>query len=399
MNATKTNNLKALPIFLAFLCMGFGDVVGPMVGLAKDSFSLSNFSAQLLSFTGFIMFAVLSIPVGIYQDKKGKKFILLLGLFIAFIGLIIPILNGMYGPRVEFSAESKGEFYIILLSLLLLGAGATILQVSGNPLMRDVSAPGKYSSNLSLAQSVKAIGSSLGFLLPPLLVIAFDMDWSILFPVYTVLIFITILWISATKIQEKKETNAVRASLRSSFKLLGNGYVLMMVLTIFFYVGAEVSMSSQVPILMKEVYGIANVGLWVSWALFFLPILLGRFLGSLILRILSPPRFLMITVVLAIAGILLLLFGNQVLAFTGIVLVGLGFANIFPLVFSITVEKMPERTNELSGLMVTAIAGGAIIPPITGAVADVSSVLLGFIVPLVILGYIVIVAYSNLKKG
>ena len=75
---------KTLPIFFVFLCMGFGDVVGPLVSLVKESFALSNFLAQLLSFSGFIMFGILSIPMGVFQDKKGKKFILLLGLIIAF---------------------------------------------------------------------------------------------------------------------------------------------------------------------------------------------------------------------------------------------------------------------------------------------------------------------------
>ena len=72
--------LKASPIFLAFLCMGFGDVVGPMVGLAKESFQLSNFTAQLHPLMGFIMFGLLSVPLGILQDRKGKKFLLVSGL-------------------------------------------------------------------------------------------------------------------------------------------------------------------------------------------------------------------------------------------------------------------------------------------------------------------------------
>jgi fucose permease len=394
----KTNPMKAAPIFFAFLCMGFGDAVGPLVSLAKDTFELTNFVAQLLAFSGFIMFGVLSIPMGVFQDKKGKKYILLLGLTIAFIGLIIPILNGMYGPKVAFDAASNSRFYMLLISVLLLGAGATILQVAGNPIMRDVSAPGKYSSNLSLGQAVKAIGSSLGFLLPPFVATYFGMDWSILFPIYAVLILITFLWTKSTPIVEKKDPDAHPASFASSLKLLGNGYVLLMVLGIFLYVGAEVSMSSQVPILMKEAYGIENFGLWVSWALFFLPIFLGRLFGSGILRLIPANRFLKITVLLSIIGILMLLFGDKTTAFAGIFMVGLGFANIFPLIFSIAIEHMPERTNELSGLMVTAIVGGAFIPPITGYVADLTGIMGGFFVPLLCMVYITILAFTIANK-
>lgn len=396
MNQNKST-FSALPIFFAFLCMGFGDAVGPMVGLAKESFQLSNFVAQLITFSGFIMFGVLSIPLGIFQDQKGKKYILLLGLFIAFIGLVVPIFNGMYGPKVELQADSNLKFYMLLISVLLLGAGATILQVAGNPIMRDVSAPGKYSSNLSLGQSIKAIGSSLGFLLPPFVAKYYGMDWSILFPIYAILILVTFLWTRSVKIREIKDPDSNPATFLSSLKLLGNGYVFLMVLGIFLYVGAEVSMSSQVPILMNESYGITDIGLWVSWALFFLPIFLGRLLGSAILRIMEADKFLKLTTMLAILGILMLLFGEKSIAFAGIFLVGFGFANIFPLIFSIAIERLPSRTNELSGLMVTAIVGGAFIPPLTGYVADVAGIIGGFIVPLACVIFITWLAFYNKK--
>ncbi|MEI7983230.1 MAG: MFS transporter [Bacteroidota bacterium] len=384
---------KTYPIFLAFLCMGFGDVVGPMVSLAKESFSLSNFTAQLLPLMGFLMFGLLSVPLGIFQDRKGKKYLLLLGLIVAFAGLIIPIFNGMYGPVVKFDTASGDEFYILLFSLLLLGAGATTLQVSGNPIMRDVSPPGKFSSNLSMGQSIKAIGSSMGFLLPPLVARPLGLDWTILFPVYAILILITLVWVYATNIEHKRDPGSKPVSLVACLKLLGNGYVAMMVLAIFFYVGAEISMSSGVPILLKEKYGITNFGLLVAWALFFLPIIAGRFGGALILRSLAPKKFLFFTVLLSLLGILMMLFGSMTLAYAGIVFTGLGFANIFPLIFSITVDRMPERSNELSGLMVSAIIGGAIIPPVMGLVADKTALLAGFAVPLVCVLYI---AWSTL---
>lgn len=395
----KRNNFTALPIFFAFLCMGFGDAVGPLVGLAKDTFELSNFVAQLISFSGFIMFGLLSISLGVFQDKKGKKYILLLGLGIAFIGLLVPMLNGMYGPKVKIDPESDLKFIMLLVSVLLLGAGATILQVAGNPIMRDVSPPGKYSSNLSLGQSIKAIGSSIGFLVPPLATAYFGLDWSILFPIYAILILGTFMWTRATKIREVKDPESNPASFVSSLRLLGNSYVFFMVFGIFLYVGAEVSMSSQVPILMDEVYGISEIGLWVSWALFFLPIFLGRLIGSAILRVMDANVFLKATALLSIAGILMLLFGDKTVAFAGILLVGFGFANIFPLIFSIAIEVMPRRTNELSGLMVTAIVGGAIIPPLTGLVADQSDVITGFFVPLACLIYITWLAFFNKKMA
>ena len=75
--------LRTLPVFLAFLAMGFADAVGPFVSLAKNEFQLSNTVASLIPFVGFSMFGLLSIPMGVFQDKRGKKFVLMLGLVVA----------------------------------------------------------------------------------------------------------------------------------------------------------------------------------------------------------------------------------------------------------------------------------------------------------------------------
>ena len=389
---------KTYPIFLVFLCMGFGDVVGPLVGLSKDTFQLSYTMAQLIPFSGFLTFALLSVPVGILQDKKGKKYILMLGLSVALSGLILPMLNGMYGIMPEFNPEERLQFYVLLTSILLLCAGATILQVVGNPVMKDVSPKGAYSKNLSLAQSIKAVGSSLGFLLPPLVVYLWDLDWSFLFPVFSVLILITLFQVKPLKILEDKDAGSGAATVKSCISLLKNGYVLMMVTAIFLYVGAEVSMSSGIPILLKENFSIEGFSLWVSWGLFFLPILLGRYAGAMILGKVSAKKFLIATVFLALVGVIAMFASNQVLTYAGVILVGLGFANIFPLVFSITIEEMPARANELSGLMVSAISGGAVVPLIMGSISDISDVLTGFLVPLVCILYLIIISFISLMK-
>lgn len=387
---------RSWPVFLVFLAMGFGDVVGPLVSLVKKTFELSNFTAQLLPMTGFLMFGLLSVPMGLVQDRKGKKIVLTAGLLLALLGLLLPLFSGMYGRPIEVTPGDLTKYYIVLLSILLLCAGATLLQVCGNPVMRDVSAKGAYSSNLSLAQSVKAVGSSLGFLLPPLVAQGLGWDWSILFPIYAVIVLITLAACAPLKLATERDPSFKPATFGSCFTLFGgNRFVMTMVLGIFFYVGAEVCFSSGVPLLLKEKFGLDQFGLWISWSLFFLPILIGRFVGAAILKTLKPSTFLKISVALALLGICSVFCGYQATTFVGIVLVGLGFANIFPLIFSITVDAIPERSNEISGLMVTAIAGGAILPPVMGVVADHVGVVAGFVVPLVALVYILWVAISQ----
>ena len=387
---------RAWPVFLVFLAMGFGDVVGPLVSLVKKTFELSNFTAQLLPMTGFLMFGLLSVPMGLVQDRKGKKAVLTAGLLLALLGLLLPLFSGMYGKPISVTPGDLTKYYVVLVSILLLCAGATLLQVCGNPVMRDVSGKGEYSSNLSLAQSVKAVGSSLGFLLPPLVARWLGWDWSILFPIYAVIVLVTLVACVPLRLETERNPASKPATFGTCFALFGgNRFVMTMVVGIFFYVGAEVCFSSGVPLLMKEKFGLDQFGLWISWSLFFLPILIGRFVGAAILKKLKPAIFLKLSVALAILGVCAVFSGHQALTFFGIVLVGLGFANIFPLIFSIAVDAMPERSNEISGLMVTAIAGGAILPPVMGMVADRFGVVVGFIVPLVALAYILWVAVSQ----
>lgn len=379
---------RSAPIFLAFLVMGFGDVVGPLVGLAKEEFVLSNTVAFFLTFVGFIMFGILSVPMGIYQDRKGKKFVLQLGLFIALIGLVLPIL-------------SLKTFPLLLLAVLFLGAGATILQVAGNPIMRDVSEEGKYSRNLSLGQFVKAIGSLSGPVLPVLAARYWNADWKIVFPIYSIVVLITLIWVSTLKVEEKKHENSKPATLASCLALLKNNYVLLMVLAIFLYVGAEVSMSSGIPLYLKDQFqiDIQKLGL-LGTGLFFTALMVGRFLGGVLLTWIKPKPFFISTSLIAILSVLLLFLGNEAIAVVAVILIGLSFANIFPLVFSITIDHMPEKTNELSGLMIMAIVGGAIVPPIMGMVQDLtSSILTGFLVPWLAIAYVTYVAVYNLKKA
>lgn len=188
------------------------------------------------------------------------------------------------------------------------------------------------------------------------------------------------------------------ATLGSCFSLLSNRFVLLMVLGIFVYVGIEICLSSGVPILLSSHYGI-DLKTWglLGNAFFFIAILTGRFLGSVILSWVKPHSFFRMTVALSVLGLLLIFVDNQVVTLAGVFITGLGFANIFPLIFSITVDSMPERANEISGLMVTAIAGGAFIPPLMGLLADATSVRFGFIVPLAGIAFIALLTMVKPK--
>ena len=378
--------LRVLPVFLAFLAMGFADAVGPFVSLAKSEFQLSNTVATLIPFVGFSMFGLLSVPVGVFQDKRGKKFVLMMGLLVTLAGLL----------NASFGLNSFGRF---LVTVLLVGAGAAILQVAGNPIMRDVSGEGKYARNLSLGQFVKAIGSLSGPVIPVAAARFFGVSWKVIFPIYAVAILVTVLAVSALRV-ERGQAERKAATLGSCLALLKNGFVLAMVAVIFLYVGAEVCVSAGIPLFLKERFDIdINSAGLLGTGLFFTALTIGRLSGGVILNWMAPRKFFLATCAVSVAGLLGLWLPDRTLAVASFFLVGLGFANIFPLVFSLAVESLPERTNELSGLMVTAIVGGAFLPPFMGFAADHSTVQISFLVPLAAILYVSVTAVSNLRRA
>ena len=224
------------------------------------------------------------------------------------------------------------------------------------------------------------------------------MGWEVLFPIYSALLLLTVVILNMTRITENMEKASEPATFRSSFVLLSDPFILLMVIGIFLYVGAEVSISSGIPLLLEEQFGIDIQKLGVAGSgFFFIAIMTGRFLGSVILNWIRAKVFLLITSILSLLAIGGLFSGNETLTIISIFIVGLGFANIFPLIFSITVDRTPERANELSGLMVTAIVGGAILPLIMGFVADITSLIFVIIVPMLAIVYVLYVALRTMK--
>jgi len=223
----------------------------------------------------------------------------------------------------------------------------------------------------------------------------FGVGWYVIFPVYSIALIVALVATSTLHLQRKVADPEV-ATMRSCLSLLQNPYVLAMTGAIFLYVGAEICVSAGIPLFLKEQYNldIARIGL-LGTGLFFISLTIGRLCGSLVLNWIEPTTFLLLTCISSLVGLLGIFAPFRSVAVAGFVLVGLGFANVFPLLFSAALERMPERANELSGLMVTAIVGGALLPPMMGLVADHSTVRIGFIVPVAAIVYVSAVALMN----
>ena len=383
MNNSKIRLQKTLPVFMSFIVMGFVDIVGVATGFIKKDFGLTDDLAQLIPSMALFWFFVLSVPSGILQDKFGKKRMLNIGMLLTGFGMVIPFIHY--------------SFPVMLAAFIVLGIGNTIVQVSANPLLHDVVPHEKYSSYMSLSQFIKAIVSLLGPIITTLMATMFG-NWKLVFAVYAFTSVLAIIWLYLTQIEETKSSHGA-ATFKSCFSLLKNKFIVVMVLGIFMLVGSDVGMNSNIANFLQNQFGLTLERASLGISLYFTALMIGRFSGAVILNWISARRFLLLTAIVALISLIgMLLAPSALMAQVAIFLVGLGSANLFPLIFSIAIEKMPDRSNEVSGLMIMAISGGAFLPPVMGMVSANVGVKASFLVLVLAMIYLVSAGIYSLKK-
>jgi fucose permease len=384
METQKVNITKILPVLMAFFVMSFVDLVGIGVDMVKKDMNLSATLSQLIPSAAFLWFLLLSVPAGVMQSRLGKKFMLNVGMGVTALGLLVPFF--IY------------TFPMVLVGFALLGIGNTIVQVSANPLIVEVVPGNRAPSFLSFSQFVKAIGSMIGAPLAVFFAAHFTHDWKLLFLVFGIVSILTIIWLGSVKIDEAKN-EAIKATFSSTFKLLGTGFVLLMVLAIFLVVGVDVGFNSNSGQFLIKHFGIDPTTAASGRSVYFFGRMLGTFGGALLLTRISSRKFFLGSSALGILCLVsILLVKSAFMAWGLVFMIGLAVANIWPLVFSIAVEKHPAQKNEISGLMMMAISGGAVIPLLIGWVSDLSNVVIGMSILIVCMIYLFSVSVYSLKR-
>ena len=199
------------------------------------------------------------------------------------------------------------------------------------------------------------------------------------------------LFVIPLRVEETKAE--VPPSILSSIELLKEPVFALAVVGIFLYVGAEVSMGRFLKPTL-EGFGLeTDKAALLGPTLFFGSLTFGRLIGGSVN--INAHTFFRTSAVLGMLGILLVLTGSSYLTFVGILISGLGFANIWPMLFAITIEERPERSSELSGLMVMAISGGAIVPLIMGEIVDSGMSTFAYVVPALCFAYLFLLSMKR----
>ena len=370
---------KVLPVLFGFFIMGLVDLVGIATNYVKQDFGLSDTLANMLPMTLFLWFAVLSVPTGIIMNKLGRKRTVILSMAITLLAMLLPLVSY--------------NFPMILVAFGMLGIGNTMIQVSLNPLLTNVVRGDRLTSSLTLGQFIKAIAAFLGPIIAGVAAGTLG-NWKLVFLVFAIITVISGLWLLLTPIHEKPVSQNT-STFAGAFGLLKDKTILMLFLGIVFVVGVDVGLNTTVPKFLMERCGILLEKAGLGTSLYFVARTLGTFMGAILLVKLSGRKFFIVSMLVAIpALIVMLLIGNLWGILVMVFILGFTVANVFSIIFSAALKKMPDHANEISGLLIMGVAGGAVIPLIMGITSDSFGQTGGMAVLLVALAYLLFSAFK-----
>lgn len=395
-------DLRVFVFALFFIFGGITSLNDIIIPKLKELFTLDHATAMLVQTAFFLAYALFSIPAAAIVRRFGYMRTASIGLLTMTAGCLLFI-----------PASSNAVFGLFLVALFVLGAGITIVQVVANPLISLLGQPESAASRLTFAQAFNSLGTTLFPLAGSALILgglanvsaaslsgaaldAYRVESSraivhtYLGLAVALVLIAAVVWTRRNRLQEKQDHSG---GMFHAFTLLSRPRFAFGVLCIFLYVGAEVAIGSLIVNYLMGAWGVADKVAGDHVPFYWGGALIGRFVGAYVLSRVSPGKVL--TAAAAGAITLILVSANTSGFVSGWTLLAIGLMNsiMFPTIFSLASEGLGTRAAEGSGVIATAIVGGAIVPPLTGALADASGSL-HFALLLPAICYAVIAGYG-----
>jgi MFS transporter, FHS family, L-fucose permease len=409
---TESLDAPQLRLFVMALFFIFGgitslnDVIIPKL---KELFTLNYTQAMLVQFCFFTAYAVIGIP--------GARLVKRIGYM---RGAVAGLLIMMFGCLLFIPASKSATYALFLLALFVLASGVVIVQVVSNPLISLLGRKQTVHSRLTFAQAFNSLGTTIFPFVGSLLILgslatlsASDLEGAALDAyrsaesqaivrgylgiAVALAIVAAVVWMFRNKL--KGENHAASEGL-GGFDLLRQTRFGYGALSIFLYVGAEVSIGSLIVnyLMQAHVMGLAEQAAGKLIGLYWGGAMVGRFIGSVVLRVISPGKVL---ACVSIGAILLIGVSTQTSgSVSGYSLLAIGLMNaiMFPTIFTLACENLGPRAADGSGIINVAIFGGAVIPLLTGAIADMSGSLAAALI-LPALCYAIIAGFGLFARG
>lgn len=389
-------------ILLTFFVISFlTNILGPLVPDIIESFDLSLTMVAFLPFAFFIAYGVMSIPSGILVEKYGEKKVMVAAFMISFFGAAL------------FAELPSYGMYIV--SLFCIGTGMAMLQVAINPLLRVAGGEEHFAFNSVIGQLFFGLASFLSPLVYSYLVLNLsgesqtsnllldtlsgivpeELPWISLYWVFAVvsLMMVFVIGFSVMPSVERKEDEMVGAW-QTHIDLLKNPMVILYFLGIFAYVGSEQGVANWISEFLQTYHGVdpqtegAN-----TVALFWGLMTAGTVLGLILLKFVDSRKVIIGFTLAAIVSLTVALFGSKSTAMIAFPMVGFFASVMWSIIISLALNSVSKHHGSFSGILVTGIAGGAIIPLIVGGLGDIFGLRMGMLFLYVTFGYILSIGF------
>jgi fucose permease len=389
-------------VFLTFFVISFlTNIIGPLVPEIIDDFNLSLTLVAVLPFAFFIAYGVMSIPAGLLIERFQEKPVMVAAFAIAFVGSSILALFPNYVTAV--------------CSLFLIGCGMAMLQVAINPLLREAGGEEHFAFNATLAQLIFGAASFLSPLVYSYLVVRLEnrttdsnllittlsrvvpenLPWISLYWLFAAIALLMVGIVSISRIPEvERKAEEHVGGFATHVGLLKNPTVISFFLGIFTYVGLEQGVANWMSAFLNTYHGYdpqttgARAVAWF-WGL----MTIGGVAGIVLLKLLDSRIVLVFFSTCAVLSFTAALFMSGPVARVAFPLVGFFSAVMYPVIFSLALNSVAEHHGSFSGILVTAIIGGAVVPLIVGAFGDLFGLRHGMLFLYLTMGYILSIGF------
>ncbi len=392
------NNLALSVVGALFFMLGFitclNDILIPHL---KAIFNLNYTQAMLVQFCFFTAYAVMSVPMSKLVEKMGYKAGIIGGFLIVALGCIL-----------FYPAAASASYPIFLGALFILASGIVLLQVAGNPYVTLLAPKGKESVMLTLIQAFNSLATTVA---PPIGAALIFVDGtasqaerisSVQMPYLGLAGFMILLsvLIGLIKLPDARQIAAEQTESSHDGKSSVWQYKHMVLGTIgiFCYVGAEVAIGSLMVNALEHTAGLSHDKAAGYLSVYWGGAMVGRFIGAGLMNKIAPNKYLAFNASMAV-GLLLLAIAAGGGAVTQWALLLIGFFNsiMFPTIFSLGTKGLGKFTGAASGIISTAIVGGALVPVLQGFVIDHVGLMISYVIPAVCYVYIVFFATRGYK--
>lgn len=397
------NNYLMIGLFmLIFFVLSFlTNIIGPLVPDIIESFNLSLTLVAFLPFAFFIAYGVMSIPSGMLVERIGAKKVMVIAFLISFLGAL--------------GFAWKPSYALYLVSLFFIGTGMAMLQVAINPLLRVAGGEKNFAFNSVLGQLFFGLASFLSPLVYSYLVLnigAQELDsgwlirtlsglvpenlpWISLYWVFAIVSLLMVLVIGMIRFpKEKLEDDEKVGALQTHLDLLKKPMVILYFFGIFAYVGTEQGVANWISKFLQTYHGVdPQIEGASTVSLFWGLMTAGTVLGLILLKFVDSRKVLIGFSSAAIVALALGLFGSKPIAMLAFPMVGFFASVMWSIIISLALNSVATHHGSFSGILVTAIAGGAIVPLVVGWLGDVFGLKTGLLFLFITLAYILSIGF------